>query len=46
MEEKRRYVGIDLGKRTFTLAGLGKTGKVTHGNGRTSIEGRQRVYKK
>jgi transposase len=46
MEEKRRYVGIDLGKRTYTLAVIGKTGKVTHSNGRTSIEGRQSLYKK
>jgi hypothetical protein len=25
---KRRYVGIDLGKRTYTIAVIGKRGKV------------------
>jgi predicted NBD/HSP70 family sugar kinase len=30
--EKRRYVGIDLGKRTYAMAVIGKTGKVTHDN--------------
>jgi transposase len=44
--EKRRYVGIDLGKRTYAVAVIGKTGKVTHSNGRTSLEGRTALYKK
>jgi transposase len=44
--QKRRYVGIDLGKRTYAIAVIGKTGKVTQSNGRTSIEGRMALYKK
>ncbi|GHV35157.1 IS110 family transposase [Spirochaetia bacterium] len=44
--QKRRYVGLDLGKRTYAMAVIGKTGKVTHSNGRTSIEGRAALYKK
>jgi hypothetical protein len=27
--EKRRYAGIDLGKRAYTMGVIGKTGKVT-----------------
>jgi hypothetical protein len=46
MEEKRQYVGFDLGKRTYTMAVIGKTGKVTLSNGWTSIEGRQALYRK
>jgi transposase len=44
--EKRRYVGIDLGKRTYTMAVIGKTGKVVHSNGRTDSEGRGGLYGK
>jgi hypothetical protein len=44
-EGKRRYVGFDFGKRTYTLAVIGKSGKVTPSNGGTSIEGRQALYK-
>ncbi|MDR2740499.1 MAG: IS110 family transposase [Treponema sp.] len=44
--EKRRYVGIDLGKRTYTMAVIGKTGKVNHSNGRTDSEGRAALYGK
>ena len=44
--EKRRYVGIDLGKRTYEMAIVGKNGKVTMSNGRTTVEGRQNLYKK
>jgi transposase len=44
--EKRRYVGIDLGKRTYTMAVIGKTGKVSHSNGRTDSEGRAALYGK
>jgi transposase len=40
MEAKRRYVGIDLGKRTYAMAVIGETGKVTHSNGQTSAGGR------
>lgn len=46
MKEKRRYVGIDLGKRTYTAAVIGKTGKVNFSNGRTDREGRQGLYRK
>jgi len=44
--EKRRYVGIDLGKRTYAIAVIGKSGKVSHSNGRTSSEGRAALYGK
>jgi transposase len=43
---KRRYVGIDLGKRTYTVAVIGKTGKVSHSNGRTDSVGRAALYGK
>jgi|GEM_PF-3717821 len=33
--EMRRYVGIDLGKRTYEMAIVGKNGKVSMSNGRT-----------
>lgn len=45
-EEKRRYVGIDLGKRTYEMTIVSKNGKVSMSNGRTTIEGRQALYKK
>ncbi|MHC6204789.1 IS110 family RNA-guided transposase [Breznakiellaceae bacterium SP9] len=44
--EKRRYVGIDLGKRTYELTIIGKKGKVSLSNGTTDIEGRHALYKK
>jgi transposase len=44
--EKRRYVGIDLGKRTYTMAVIGKSGKASHSNGRTDGEGRAALYRK
>jgi hypothetical protein len=44
--EKRRYVGIDLGKRTYTMAVIGKKGSVVHSNGRTDNAGRARLYGK
>jgi len=44
-EEKRRYVGIDLGKREYTMAVIGKNGKMTMHKGKTSIQGRQALYK-
>ena len=49
MKEKKvetRYVGIDLGKRTYEMAIVGKGGKVTKSNGKTYVEGRLRLYKK
>jgi transposase len=44
-EEKRRYVGIDLGKREYTMAVIGKNGKMTMHKGKTSIQGRQALYR-
>ncbi|MHC6203663.1 hypothetical protein ACYULU_10775 [Breznakiellaceae bacterium SP9] len=44
--EKRQYGGIDLGKRTYELAIIGKKGKVSLSNGTTGIEGRYALYKK
>jgi transposase len=46
MDNTRRYVGIDLGKRTYTVALIAETGKVSFSNGRTSLEGRQGLYGK
>ena len=43
---KTRFVGIDLGKRTYEIAIVGKGGKVTRSNGRTTVAGRQALYKK
>jgi transposase len=48
-EEKKaaaRFVGIDLGKRTYQTAIVGEKGKVTMSNGKTTAEGRQNLYKK
>ena len=45
-EERRRFVGIDLGKREYTMAIIGKTGKMSIHQGKTSIQGRQALYKK
>jgi len=41
-----RYVGIDLGKRTYEMAIVGKNGTVTRSNGKTYVDGRQALYKK
>jgi len=49
MKERKtetRFVGIDLGKRTYEVAIVGKGGKVTMSNGRTFVAGRQSLYKK
>ena len=40
-----RYVGIDLGKRTYEVAIVGKGG-VKISNGKTCVAGRQSLYKK
>jgi len=40
-----RYVGIDLGKRTYELAIVEK-GKVKKSNGKTCVSGRQSLYRK
>jgi hypothetical protein len=44
-ERKRRYVGIDLGKRAYTMAIIGRNGKMSIHTGKTSIQGRQVLYK-
>ena len=38
--------GIDLGKRAYEAAIVGKNGKVAMSNGRTCAAGRQALYKK
>jgi transposase len=43
--EKRRYVGIDLGKREYTLAIISVKGKMTIHEGKTSLSGRQGLYR-
>ncbi len=43
---KRRFVGIDLGKRTYEIAVINDKGNVQHSNGRTTPEGRQSLCKK
>ena len=46
MEEgRRRFVGIDLGKREYTMAIIGKNGKVSIHHGKTSVEGRMAMYR-
>jgi transposase len=45
-EAKRRFVGIDLGKRAYTVAIVGKRGGVKLSNGKTTVEGRQALYRK
>ena len=44
-EEKRRFVGIDLGKREYTMAIIGKKGKMSIHKGKTSIQGRYSLYR-
>ena len=44
-EEKRRYVGIDLGKREYTMAIMSVEGKMILHKGKTSIQGRASLYK-
>ena len=43
---KRRFVGIDLGKREYTMAIIGKEGKVSLHRGKTSIAGRAALCQK
>jgi transposase len=43
--EQRRYVGIDLGKREYTLAIIGKNGKMNIRQGKTSEQGRAAMYR-
>jgi transposase len=41
-----RHVGIDLGKRAYEIAIVGRGGKTTMSNGKTTVDGRQALYKK
>jgi transposase len=43
--DKRRYVGIDLGKREYTMAIIGKQGKAVFHKGKTTDQGRAALYK-
>ena len=45
-KEQTRYVGLDLGKRTYEISIVGKDGKVTRSNGKTCTAGRQALYKR
>ena len=44
--EQRRFVGIDLGKRTYEIKIIGSNGRVTGTNGLTSPKGRKELYKR
>ena len=49
MEEemtKKRFVGIDLGKKTYEIKFIASNGKVTGTNGKTSPAGRKALYEK
>jgi hypothetical protein len=43
-EERRRFVGIDLGKREYTMAVIGIKGKMKIHHGKTSPQRRQALY--
>ena len=44
--EQKRFVGIDLGKRTFEIKFITSNGSVTGTNGKTCPSGRKELYKK
>ena len=44
--EQKRFVGIDLGKRTYEMKVIGSNGKVTGTNGQTNPSGRKSLYRK
>jgi transposase len=44
-EEKRRYVGIDLGKREYTMAIIDRKRKMRIHQGKTDDHGRQALYR-
>lgn len=44
--EQKRFVGIDLGKRTYEMKIIGINGKVTGTNGQTTPSGRKLLYRK
>jgi transposase len=43
--EKRRYVGIDLGKREYTMAIINTKGKMSIHKGKTNLHGRAALYR-
>jgi hypothetical protein len=45
-EAGQRFAGIDLGKRTYTMAIVGQRGAVAMSGGKTTAEGRQALYQK
>lgn len=44
--EQKRFVGIDLGKRTYEMKIIGINSKVTGTNGQTNPSGRKLLYRK
>lgn len=44
--EQKRFVGIDLGKRTYEMKIIGSNGKVSGTNGQTNPSGRKLLYRK
>ena len=44
-EEQRRFIGIDLGKRAYTMAIIETNGKMTHHHGKTSAQVRQALLR-
>jgi len=42
---KRRYGGIDLGKREYTMAIINRNGTMSIHQGKTSEQGRQALYR-
>lgn len=44
--DQKRFVGIDLGKRTYEMKIIGINGKVTGTNGQTNPSGRKLLYRK
>ena len=44
--EQKRFVGIDLGKRTYEMKIIGSNGKVSGTNGQTNPSGRKALCKK
>ncbi|MDR2483650.1 MAG: hypothetical protein LBD08_08485, partial [Treponema sp.] len=46
MEETGRYAGLDLGKRTYTMAVAGKQGGTAVSSGTAAAAGRQALYRK
>ena len=45
VEAKKRYVGIDLGKKDYTMSIIGRNGKMSIHLGKTTDKGREALYK-